>query len=46
MFFYIPEAVVDYQLKDTKLPYRVFDRIADVLFLGGKLCEPDGRRGV
>ena len=28
MFFYIPEAVVDYQLKDTRLPYRVFDRIA------------------
>ena len=35
MFFYIPEAIVDYQLKDTKLPYRVFDRIAEALFLAG-----------
>ena len=39
MFFYIPEAIVDYQLKDTKLPYRVFDRIADVLFLGGNFVN-------
>ena len=46
MFFYIPEAVVDYQLKDTRLPYRVFDRMQKRCFCpqAGNYVQPDGRR--